>query len=122
MTSDGDALFRAVCEHPTDDLPRLVYADWLEENGRAGRAEFIRLQCELARLPTEDPAAAPLLARQDALLRANRTAWQEELPVARAPSVSPRKCRRAGSSARDPCDEASQRRDAAGFSLRVGQV
>ncbi len=30
---DGAALLRAVCESPFDDTPRLVYADWLEENG-----------------------------------------------------------------------------------------
>ena len=25
----------------------LIFADWLEENGQAERAEFIRVQCEL---------------------------------------------------------------------------
>lgn len=33
-----------------DDLPRLVYADWCDENGRPVRAEFIRLSIALARL------------------------------------------------------------------------
>ena len=42
MTSDGDILFRAVCETLADDTPRLVYADWLQENGQPERAEFIR--------------------------------------------------------------------------------
>lgn len=46
--SDGGRLFRAILEAPGDDLRRLVYADWLEENGQAGRAEFIRVQVELA--------------------------------------------------------------------------
>ena len=32
-----------------DDTPRLVYADWLMENGQDDRAEFIRVQVELAR-------------------------------------------------------------------------
>lgn len=36
------ALLRAVLDHPEDDTPRLVYADWLEENGYAGRAKKIR--------------------------------------------------------------------------------
>jgi len=36
------ALLAAVLANPDDDLPRLVYADWLEENGQAERAEFIR--------------------------------------------------------------------------------
>jgi uncharacterized protein (TIGR02996 family) len=46
--SDNTAFLRAVLEHPDDDGPRLVYADWLDEQGQADRAEFIRVQCELA--------------------------------------------------------------------------
>jgi uncharacterized protein (TIGR02996 family) len=37
---------------PDDDMPRLVLADWLEENGNEAdlaRAEFIRIQCQLPR-------------------------------------------------------------------------
>src|ERR687883_596011 len=34
-----------------DDTPRLVYADWLVENGQEERAELIRVQVERARLP-----------------------------------------------------------------------
>lgn len=44
-----DALLRAVIECPADDLPRLVYADAVEEAGEVERAEFIRVQCELAK-------------------------------------------------------------------------
>lgn len=43
--SDGDALLRAILEHPAQDAPRLMYADWLQENGNESRAEFIRAQC-----------------------------------------------------------------------------
>lgn len=32
MTTEHDALVRAICEAPDDDTPRLVYADWLDEN------------------------------------------------------------------------------------------
>lgn len=42
MTDTEAALLRAVCEAPDDDLPRLVYADWLDENGQGERAEWIR--------------------------------------------------------------------------------
>jgi len=35
-------------ERPEDDTPRLVLADYLEDNGDPDRAEFIRLQCRLA--------------------------------------------------------------------------
>lgn len=47
--SDEPALLRAIREHPDDDTPRLIYADWLDEHGQPGRAEFIRVQCELSR-------------------------------------------------------------------------
>jgi uncharacterized protein (TIGR02996 family) len=42
------ALLAAIAANPDDDLPRLVYADWLDENDRPLRAEFIRLQIEIA--------------------------------------------------------------------------
>ncbi len=47
MTLDA-ALMRAIVEQPDDDLPRLVAADWLEEHNQRERAEFIRVQVELA--------------------------------------------------------------------------
>lgn len=47
----GSALLRAICLTPEDDAPRLVYADWLEENGYGDRAEFIRLQIDVHRNP-----------------------------------------------------------------------
>jgi uncharacterized protein (TIGR02996 family) len=47
--SDEDALLAAVCADPDADLPRLVTADWYDDHGQPERAEFIRLQCEIAR-------------------------------------------------------------------------
>jgi len=44
MISD-EAFLQAILEHPDENAPRLVYADWLEECGDVDRAEFIRLQC-----------------------------------------------------------------------------
>jgi len=43
------ALLAAIRAAPGDDAPRLVYADWLDEHGQPERAEFIRVQCQLAR-------------------------------------------------------------------------
>ena len=31
------------------DLPRLAFADWLDDAGDADRAEFVRLQCRFDR-------------------------------------------------------------------------
>src|SRR4051794_488825 len=47
VMSDRDALLAAIRQAPRDDAPRLVYADWLDENGDSDRAEFIRLQIEI---------------------------------------------------------------------------
>src|SRR5687767_10482221 len=44
FVDEKTALLRAICEDPADDTVRLVYADFLEENGEAERAEFVRLQ------------------------------------------------------------------------------
>lgn len=41
------ALYQDVLAHPDDDGLRLIYADWLEDNGQGVRAEFIRVQIEL---------------------------------------------------------------------------
>ncbi|TMJ00855.1 MAG: TIGR02996 domain-containing protein [Alphaproteobacteria bacterium] len=49
VQSLGDVLIQEVLEHPEDDVPRLIYADWLAENDQPVRAEFIQLQCRLAK-------------------------------------------------------------------------
>jgi hypothetical protein len=59
----------------------LVWADWLEEHGQpeeSARAEFIRLQCQLARLAPED-RTGPLLRREARLLQEHRAAWLKPL-------------------------------------------
>ena len=48
--SDGDALLKAILKNPACDTARLVYADWLQENGEGDRAEFIRLQVGLSKV------------------------------------------------------------------------
>jgi uncharacterized protein (TIGR02996 family) len=42
-----EPLLRNITENPFDDGPRLVMADYLEEQGDSDRAEFIRIQVEL---------------------------------------------------------------------------
>src|SRR5690242_10519314 len=46
--TDHDALLRAIGENPQEDTPRLVFADWLEENGQPDRAAFIRTDVAMA--------------------------------------------------------------------------
>jgi uncharacterized protein (TIGR02996 family) len=73
-------LTRAILDAPDDDVPRLVYADWLEEHGDDARAEFIRLQCRLARLDSDDPDVEALRGRQRELLSAHQASWKQSLP------------------------------------------
>jgi uncharacterized protein (TIGR02996 family) len=69
-----EAFLRTIREHPDDDGPRLVYADWLEERGECDRAEFIRVQCELEQSPDDDRYAA-LAGRETELLERHREEW-----------------------------------------------
>lgn len=49
---DGAAILKAILDDPADDLPRLAYADWLEESGGdIWHARFIRAQILKARAP-----------------------------------------------------------------------
>jgi uncharacterized protein (TIGR02996 family) len=49
-----EAFLEAIVADPEDTL-RLVYADWLEDQGDAERAQFMRLHIELLRMPLNDP-------------------------------------------------------------------
>src|SRR5579871_5981795 len=70
-----DPFLSAILAAPDDDLPRLIYADWLDERGDADRAEFIRTQIELARLPAALRRRSPLAARERELLAGHEADW-----------------------------------------------
>src|SRR5688572_2032706 len=70
-----DAFLEDVAEHPDDDAPRLIYADWLEDHDDRDRAEFIRVQCERAHLHREDPRGEELERREQQLLREHGEEW-----------------------------------------------
>lgn len=54
------AFLQSVIDEADDDTPRLIFADWLEENGDPQRAQFIRLQCQLAKVRDDDPESLRL--------------------------------------------------------------
>jgi len=54
VTDTEARLLRAVLESPGDDTPRLAYADEIQA-AEPERAEFIRIQCELAGRPDGSP-------------------------------------------------------------------
>ncbi|AWM39226.1 hypothetical protein GobsT_24810 [Gemmata obscuriglobus] len=81
--SEREALWGAVCEHPEEDTPRLMFADWLLEHGDAAdrtRAEFVRLQVGLARGQFDGPKRIAALQRVVELLSANDDRWRAEVP------------------------------------------
>lgn len=69
--TDRDALLAAVIAAPDDDAPRLILADWYEENGEPERAEFVGAQIAEYRL-TERLAELPIPGPQE---ETNRLAW-----------------------------------------------
>ncbi len=66
MASQESLLRQAILERPGDDTPRLIYADWLEEQGDP-RAEFVRIQCEIAGVAPEDDRLTPMIHRMNEL-------------------------------------------------------
>src|SRR5262245_59425637 len=76
MASNAERTFLpAILANPDDDAPRLVCADWLEEHGDPARAEFIRVQCQLATMPSYDPRWSLLSSREKTLLEAHAGKW-----------------------------------------------
>jgi uncharacterized protein (TIGR02996 family) len=85
--NERERFLRAIEAEPDDDAVRLVFADWLEENGDADRARFIRLQCEHHRLKEEAAPRGSAARRRelereiDALLKQHRQEWTAGLPA-----------------------------------------
>ncbi|QJW98929.1 TIGR02996 domain-containing protein [Frigoriglobus tundricola] len=69
------ALLRAIRNAPAEDTPRLMYADYLDEEGCSARAEFIRVQVARAQLPEHDPRRGPLEDRAHELLAEHECDW-----------------------------------------------
>lgn len=75
----NDAFLQEIRSDPEDVIPRLVYADWLEENGDS-QAELIRVQCELDSLPVDAMAEREeLRKREQELLQEYQAEWVEPL-------------------------------------------
>ena len=72
---DELALLDAIHANPRDDTIRLIYADWLQENGQEEYAEFIRLQIERAAAGVDHPSK-----RESQLLRSSRRRWEKPFP------------------------------------------
>src|SRR5438270_11489286 len=85
MHTTEEGLLRAIGDEPEEDSHRLVYADWLEENGQAERAELIRVQCALTGRvwqSEEYPVANEehLRKREEHLLEEQGEDWLRDYP------------------------------------------
>src|SRR5262249_5473597 len=83
MTHD-EAFLEDIAEHPDDDAPRLIYADWLDDHGDPARAEFIRVQCELERTAEGEPRGEDVIRREQHLMDEPVQEWTAEV----APNVT----------------------------------
>ncbi|HEY1064579.1 MAG TPA: TIGR02996 domain-containing protein, partial [Pirellulales bacterium] len=81
---DEQAVFLAAIKAaPLDDAPRLIYADWLEEQDGASRvahARFIRASCAFSQRWLED-GAREAATPDDRLLEAWGDEWETEFPA-----------------------------------------
>jgi uncharacterized protein (TIGR02996 family) len=73
--TEHEAFLRAIAANPDDDAPRLIFSDWLEENGELERADFIRTQCQLASARLAKKRRQALRLRERELLDAHRRQW-----------------------------------------------
>jgi len=71
--ADRDMFLAAIHAAPDDDAPRLVFTDWLEENGEEERAEFIRIQIAMKQ---EYEKNQRMTARQDILFLRQKELFQ----------------------------------------------
>src|SRR5579884_764972 len=67
---------RRVKDEPDRDDVRLVFADWLDEQGDQ-RGEWVRVQCRRSNLPPDHPDQTSLAAREEKLARGPLRGWLE---------------------------------------------
>jgi len=73
---DDDGFLTPICERPDDDAPRLILADWLDEQDDP-RGEFIRVQIALSKLTAHDVRRADLVRIEGLLLGRHADLWAE---------------------------------------------
>lgn len=83
LDTNEAAFLRSIAAANTDNTARLVFSDWLEERGEVPRAEFVRVQCELASSKHHDEHRHELRVRERELLDAHRHEWCQafRLPI-----------------------------------------
>jgi uncharacterized protein (TIGR02996 family) len=75
MSKERGAFWSAICKNPHDETLRLVFADWLEENGDPHWAKYIRARCALDDKPP-DPETYPTLFEQ--FVEGHAATWRRD--------------------------------------------
>jgi uncharacterized protein (TIGR02996 family) len=75
------ALLGAIVAHPDEDTPRLIYADWLQENGDTEQAQFIRDSVRLAPVTVRDVGWVAEMERLEELAYEHGDDWVEALGI-----------------------------------------
>lgn len=83
MQTEAEAFLQRIRAYPDDDAQRLIFADWLDEQGDS-RGRFIRVQLALAGLSLDDPARKELVRQERELLAAHRDEWESPFRRLRA--------------------------------------
>ncbi len=117
--SQDNPFLETILANPDDDTPRLVYADWLEEHGETERAEFLRLECQLARLPKTATEFVRLHQRMWILRRKLDESWGVEVGVRTILDMPASLHRRTISSPREVRGEVAEPAGPRGFFARV---
>lgn len=73
--SEHDHFQQLLWNNLDDDLPYLIYADWLEERGEAVSAEYLRLECRLRQLSGNDSDLLDGIHRRIELYLTLHPAW-----------------------------------------------
>ncbi len=75
MQTEAEAFLQRIRAYPDDDAQRLIFADWLDEEGDP-RGRFIRVQLALAHMSEHDREANNLRMEERHLLAAHRDEWE----------------------------------------------
>ena len=83
MTPEEQAFRRDIIENPEDDAIRLIFADWLEDQGDS-YADLIRVQCQLAKMDEFDDNYAELKVQEYRSLQLLKDRLPEEATTRRS--------------------------------------
>jgi type VI secretion system protein ImpC len=77
-------------DHPEDEVPRRIFADWLEDHGEIQFADYLRLECdhaEFSQLDEVDKKQSPLRSRSQAFQELGEGEWSETIAVLGIPPL-----------------------------------